>query len=255
MNDSKFSDKPRGCITESLKGAALLPYSGALVAGAEHEAYLRFLNYARPVAQGYDTVSLSRVRAAGSGGAPTRESAPPFLFVGRFVEKKNVLTLIDAYAHCRANFGAGIRDLVLVGDGPLRADIEQRIIQHGLGSSVELRGFLSSEDTARTMADAYCLLVPSTEDQWGLVVNEAQAFHLPVIASTTLGAANVLVRSGVNGLLVEPSNARGWSFAMNLIDRSEQLHAQFKLGAREIEALADVSQFVSGVETLLSPKS
>jgi glycosyltransferase involved in cell wall biosynthesis len=96
------------------------------------------------------------------------------------------------------------------------------------------------------MNSALCLVTPSNEEQWGLVVNEALAFDLPVVASTVVGATEILVRNGVNGFLVEADNAEGLAFMLALVDGDEQLWRRLRDGARAMADRGDVARFVEG---------
>jgi glycosyltransferase involved in cell wall biosynthesis len=248
MNDSKFDDKPRRLGFEWFKSLALLPYSGALVAGVKQAEYFRFLGFRAPITLGYDTMSLARLR--GYLGDEELIDVPyderPFLFVGRFVPKKNLKTLIQAYGLYREKRGGAARDLVLIGDGPLRPAIEAQIASLGGGDHIRLAGFLDQPAIARAMSSALCLITPSIEEQWGLVINEALAFDLPVIASSAVGATETLVRSGVNGFLIEPGNVAGIAFHLCLFDADERLWRRLREGARAMANRGDVGRFVDG---------
>ena len=248
MNDSKFDDKPRRASFEWIKGLALLPYQGALVAGARQAGYLRFLGFGGPITTGYDSVSLGRLRDyLGDEAAMVRPFGErSFLFVGRMVPKKNLHTLIRAYGLYRSARGDLARGLVLVGDGPLRAEVGAQIAALGLRDHVTLTGFLDPPAVARAMNSALCLVTPSNEEQWGLVINEALAFDLPVVASTVVGATETLVRNGVNGFLVEADNAEGLAFMLGLVDDDEQLWRRLRDGARAMADRGDIARFVEG---------
>jgi glycosyltransferase involved in cell wall biosynthesis len=117
------------------------------------------------------------------------------LYVGRFVPQKGILDLLAAYQRILTEFGDV--GLLLVGDGPLRGEIEARCA--GIRSSVHLPGFLQPADVARVYGIADVFVLPSRHEPWGLVVNEALAAGLPVIASNRVGAAADLVVPGVSG--------------------------------------------------------
>ena len=87
------------------------------------------------------------------------------------------------------------------------------------------------------------------------MVNEALAFGLPVIASTLVGATESLVRTGINGILVEPDNAEGLAFALALLDEDEALYRQFVQGSRSMAQLGDVARFVEGAQLQIRPSA
>jgi glycosyltransferase involved in cell wall biosynthesis len=122
------------------------------------------------------------------------------LFVGRLVQEKNILALLDAYK--RVDYKN--KRLFIVGDGPLRSQIEKRIKDlkiHG----VSLKGFQQRESLIKFYVISDVLVLPSEKEPWGMVVNEAMCFGLPIIASDRVGAAVDIVRDGYNGFIF-PSN-------------------------------------------------
>ena len=217
-------------------------------------AYFRFLGFARrPVLPGYDGVAMARVLAQG-GGIAAPDGAPHaqrhFIFVGRFVEKKNLLDLIAGYAaYCQTG---GTHRLVLVGAGPQEAAMREGIAALGIADRVDLPGFLGSEAVSRLLADGLALTLVSSVEQWGLVVNEALAFHLPVIVSGAVGARDALVRNGVNGYMVENGSIVGIARAMAVM-ADEAEWRRLVAGSRDLAWLGDSERFADAIEHLFDP--
>jgi glycosyltransferase involved in cell wall biosynthesis len=130
-------------------------------------------------------------------------SAVTLLFSGQMIHRKGVDTLLQAFA-LASKTRPELR-LLLAGDGPERARYEQ-LVEPGLRDRVEFLGFVPWEQLPGVYARADCLVVPSRHDGWALVVNEAFAAGLPVIATREVGAALDLVEDGRNGFLVPPEN-------------------------------------------------
>jgi glycosyltransferase involved in cell wall biosynthesis len=121
-------------------------------------------------------------------------SGVKFLYVGRVSKEKNLELLADAFAEL------AVRDkrcwLVVVGDGPYRPELEERL----KGYPVLFTGFMEGDDLGRVYASADVFVFPSTTDTFGNVVLEAQASGLPVIVSDEGGPQELMV-NGETGLV------------------------------------------------------
>ncbi len=146
--------------------------------------------------------------------------------VGRLSEQKSPLDLVAAFASV-ARRHANAR-LVLVGDGPLRADVERTIGEAGLGASVHLAGLRRDVPAYLGAFDAFVL-----SSRWeGLprVVPQAMAAGLPIVATATDGTPEA-VFEGETGWLVKPGDTAA------LADRMERLLVDAPL-ARRMGAVA-----------------
>ncbi len=159
-----------------------------------------------------------------------RHHLPPryFLYAGRLVPEKGVFDLLCAYAALEENERSQI-GLVFAGDGTSRAQLEQRAgaIHPGL---IQFCGFLYREQLAELYALAEALVFPTHSDPWGLVVNEAMACGLPIIASAVAGCVPDLVENGENGFIVPPRSVEAIAGAMHELLSASGLAA--KMGAR-----------------------
>src|SRR5262249_39444579 len=86
---------------------------------------------------------------------------------------------------------------LLVGDGPLRRDVEALISRRR--APITAVGFLNQGDMSRAYVAADAMVLPSTHDTWGLVVNEAMASGLPTVVSDGVGCSDDLVTPGETG--------------------------------------------------------
>lgn len=136
---------------------------------------------------------------------PRREHA---LFVGRLAVEKGVADAIEACSR------VGMR-LVVLGDGPLRDDLEKLTAQ--LGGDVEFRGHVTQDEVMAEMRRARLLLVPSRwHEVLALVIVQAIATHLPVVA-TSLGGNPDLLGDG-RGFLYEAGDVDGLTDVLATID-------------------------------------
>jgi glycosyltransferase involved in cell wall biosynthesis len=138
------------------------------------------------------------------------EEAHVFLFVGKLVPSKRPLDLIRACRHIserRAVF------LLFVGNGPLR-DVVERQVSELRTSGGRVVGFRNQTELPRFYAMADTLVLPSTFEPWGLVVNEAMNFGLPVIVSDRVGAGADLVIPDQTGWVFRAGDPLALAYAM-----------------------------------------
>ncbi|TMM49001.1 glycosyltransferase [Qipengyuania marisflavi] len=255
MTDSKFDDKPRNLLREQVKARLLAGFSGAMVAGLRQRAYLEFLGFAdKPLVPGYDTLSVERVRAL-AGDIKIAWAERPFVFVGRLVGKKNLPTLLAGYARYAEQAGGKARRLVLVGDGEQRAELEALAGQLGIAGTVDFAGLQVSRIVAQHLVQALALCLVSTEEQWGLVVNEAVALGIPAIVSPAVGARDALVRGGVTGHVVEPQSPESIARAMTVMAADEGQWQAMSQGVTQRAWLADAERFADATELLFDPEN
>lgn len=254
LQDTKFDDRPRFLGRENLKRIMYWPYHGAIAASPRCADYLRFLGFSPGrIALNCYTTSLERVRSeAASEPAPggVGHSDRNFLCVARLVPKKNHATLIAAYALYVAQVERP-RRLVLCGSGPLEAEIRAQIARLDLSGLVDLKGNLGAAEVAVELAHGLCLLLPSSEEQYGIVVIEAQAMGLPVILSEVCGARDLQLRTGVNGFLVEHDNAAGLAFFMRWLAEDEAMWRAMAVEAARYAGKGDVVGFVRAATGLM----
>lgn len=256
MMESKFDDKPRHIGFELLKSIIFLPYNGAISGGRRHTEYLRFLGFnRRPVFEGYDTVGMERVRMLGD--CPPAPNGPKFqersfVFVARFVAKKNIIGLLQAYSRYTLLCDAPPRHLILVGGGELEGEVAAEINRLNIADTVILTGFQQAEGVAKILSKALALVLPSLEEQWGLVVNEAMAFSLPIIVSEAAGSRDTLVENLLNGFVVNPNSIDGIAQAMFSMSSDEnQWNRMVNESARRAR-LGDVERFGHAVAAMLA---
>jgi 1,2-diacylglycerol 3-alpha-glucosyltransferase len=216
MSESAHKDEPRTWSKEMIKRRIVAQYSAALVGGQRHVEYLVELGMPRDrIFTGYDVVDNdyfarrtleirnSKFEIRKQYGLPENY----FLASARFIEKKNLPTLIRAYAAYRQKSeacGNPPWDVVLPGDGPLREALNSQLSTLNLHAYVHLPGFKQYDELPVYYAFAKAFVHASTTEQWGLVVNEAIASGLPVIVSERCGCVPELVQC--NGFTFEPTD-------------------------------------------------
>jgi len=131
--------------------------------------------------------------------------------VGRLCEQKGQLLLVEAAARLSAR-GVAF-ELVLAGDGEMRAEIEQAIARQGLQKIVRITGWIGSDQVRSELLSARALVLPSFAEGLPVVIMESMALGRPVI-STYIAGIPELVRDGVDGWLVPAGDVDAVADAM-----------------------------------------
>lgn len=158
------------------------------------------------------------------------------LLVGRLEPEKGVLDAAEACRHAQV-------PLVAVGDGPLASRLRAR--------GVKVAGWVGVDEVSRWMSEASCLLFPSRyHEPQGLVVMEALAHGLPVIASDITGAA-AYIENGCNGYLLPPGDVERWAMKVAEVHGDPDLRR--RLAERALESVsANALDHESYLERLLA---
>lgn len=161
------------------------------------------------------------------------------LYSGRLTRVKRVDLMLNAFeriAEYRPDW-----DLVIAGDGPLRQALQARVPER-IRNRIQWLGFLQFEDLIPCYHCCDALVLPSEREPWALVINEAVATGLPIIATDVVGAAVELVRQGINGFLVPPRNIEALTGAMKEItnpDRNQDMREAAPAILRQWRTAAD----------------
>lgn len=122
------------------------------------------------------------------------------LYVGQLIPRKGLITLLEAIRSL-----PGV-ELGIIGEGPMRPLVEARAEKD---PTVRYHGYLEGPALEAAYSDADVVILPSLYEVWGLVVNEALAHGLPVIASDQVAAADHLIERGVTGEVFAAADAAG----------------------------------------------
>lgn len=146
-----------------------------------------------------------------AGEAPRWLPGRTLVALGRLVEVKGFDLLLRAYA--AAGTALDGVSLVVAGDGPARASLQALADELGLGGRVVLPGALDRREVVAVLARAEALVVPSRREAFGIVVLEGMRAGIPVVATSADGVPEV-VTGGVDGLLVDPTDAAALADAL-----------------------------------------
>lgn len=214
------------------------------IAGAESYAKL-----------GIDRAALSSI--------PYARNLAPFLAVqesgsrsglaivctARLISSKGVDRLLDAFAQLAASRPNLV--LHLVGDGPERATLEAAV-PAALRQQVVFHGYLGAEGQARVYAGAHVFALVSQHDGWGMVVLEAMAAGLPVVATDTVVSAAELLEGGQAGTLVRPGDADALVHALRRLLDNFALRTSQGAAARRIARRYDSQNTARALGEILS---
>jgi len=164
-----------------------------------------------------DAARLRRLADAARGAAIDRcgslglLDAPLVVTVGRLVPIKDIATTIRGFAGARGFMGKAV--LVIIGDGPLRGDLEDLARQAGIVERVVFLGHLSAAEVQGWLSIASLTVLASLAEPFGAVVAEGLAHGVPCICSTAAGAA-VLVDAEERGATVPPGDVHAMAGAL-----------------------------------------
>ncbi len=242
MSATTAIDFQRQWWKELVKKRIVATFSGAIVGGKPHADYIKRLGMTRkPIAAGYDVVDNAHFEQ-GAAEAKAQSQfyrkqyglpAHYFLASSRFIKKKNLFRLLQAYAEYRKQ-ALHPFDLVLLGDGELSQQIIEAVHILGLQQAVHLPGFKQYDELPIYYGLAEAFVHASTSEQWGLVINEAMASGLPVIVSKNCGCTEDLVRHGRNGYVFDPYDVSELTDCMLALHEGNQDHT---MGLHSIEII------------------
>jgi 1,2-diacylglycerol 3-alpha-glucosyltransferase len=265
MSETTAWDTKRSWWKEFLKSRIVQLFAAALVGGHSHAEYLERLGVEpRKIFLGYDAVDndyfaskAAEIRNQESE-FKTKHGLPEnyFLASARFIGKKNLVRLIQAYARYReiaGKSGAGngkqeIWHLVLLGDGPLKSDLCDLISGLGLEQFVHLPGFKQYDELPGYYGLARAFIHASTIEPWGLVVNEAMASSLPVLVSDRCGCAVDLVQEGANGFTFDPYSVEDLAKLMHALSARHFPLSDYGLKSKQIMQMWSPDQFAANMK-------
>lgn len=213
--ESSLSDHQRSGLKERLKKIILDRADDYFCFGQTSVAYLKWLgvpeqNISVKKAAVVDNERIAAVYAQAKSEAQSTDCIPlSFVYVGRLAEEKNLLRLLESYRLLSETS----RELLFVGEGPMRSQLEAFVQAHDL-PGVRFVGGVLWHQVPTYLAQSQILVLPSLSEPWGLVVNEALTCGMPVIVSERCGCSADLVQNGMNGFTFDPQSVVALTEAM-----------------------------------------
>jgi len=255
--------KPRGGMRRVVKRRVF----GALASLVDGVLAIGTLNRQYWIAQGFDpakvysmpyAVDNARFRAGAEAAAAGRAAflaslglpadRPRILFSGKLTHIKAPDVLLEAFART----GKPAASLILVGDGPLRGQLEARARELGVADRVLFAGFRNQRELPAFYDAADLFVLPSRQEPWGLVVNEAMNAGRAIVVSDKVGSGPDLVHPGENGAIVPMGDSDALAQAFRDVLASPARSAA--MGRRSLEIIEHWSyrEDVAGLKQALA---
>jgi glycosyltransferase involved in cell wall biosynthesis len=192
-----------------------------------------------------------RSRAAAADLAALRDELrlegdrPVVLYAGKLTHRKLPDVLLEAYRR----LGEARPYLVFAGDGELASDLAAAAAASGLRDA-RFAGFRNQQELPAFYALADVFVLPSVDEPWGLVVNEAMNAGCAIVVTDQVGCAADLVREGENGFVVPGRSAQQLAEALSACLEQQRYRA---MGARSLEIIRHwgIGENVSGLRAAL----
>ena len=246
--ESTARDRRRGRGPLELAKRAILAASAAfLVPGRASADYVRSLGIAPSrVVVAPNAVDASIFGEGVAAALPRRDELRralgltrfTALYVGRLAPEKGLAALLAAVRELDL-------DVVLVGSGPLAAELRA-----AAPANVRLAGQVDRDGLVRWYAAADAFVLPSNSEPWGMVLNEAAAAGLPIVASEAAGAAWDLVDDGVNGYRFPAGDSGALASALARVAGDPGLRAGARVRSRQLASAHSAAAWAGAVAAL-----
>lgn len=151
---------------------------------------------------------------------------------GQLIERKGADLLIKAFSKRYKNSDKST--LLIIGNGPFLDTLIEQVNQLNL-KNIRFIEYLGDKEVCKYYSIADIFVLPSREEAWGLVVNEAMACGLPVLVSKTAGSSVDLVKNGVNGYTFTPENFNDLSKKLSRLIENKKIR---KLMGKQSEIIS-----------------
>lgn len=177
------------------------------------------------------------------------EDRPAVLFASKFTERKHADHLIQACARL-AREGIAL-DLVLAGAGEMGDELRM-LAARTPELNVIFTGFVNQSELPSMFGACDLFVLPSEQEPWGLIINEAMATGLPIVASREIGAVSDLVRDGENGHVFDARDIDGLVEAIRPIVSDPATRARMSQASLSIMATWSYVEAEQGLRDALA---
>lgn len=264
-NESTAGDHNRSFLKETFKRLIISQFNGFFNFGKLSKAYMIALggNEAQMLVN-RNCVDNTLLAEIYSKEYPFRQQkqqelnlpAHNFIFVGRLIEFKNLVRLLEAYAIAQNKSDADW-GLIFLGTGEQKPILQKQVAEKNIQKVFFFEG-VNWQEVPIYLSLSDVLVLPSYSEPWGLVVNEAMACGLPVLVSEKCGSAYDLVENTVNGFTFSPLDVKEISenllkFMNDEVDIAEMAKASKKI-IQEYSPENVAKEMFEGYQQLCHPK-
>lgn len=172
---------------------------------------------------------------------------PAILYASKMMQRKRAMDLLKAYEKIQENVNAS---LIFVGDGVERHNLESYSKDHNI-KNVHFVGFKNQTELPIYFVIADIFVLPSTDETWGLVINEAMNFGLPIITTDQVGAGPDLVKDGENGFIYPVGDVEKLAYYLLTLLQSPELREKMSKCSSEKIAKWSFEEDVDGILSAL----
>jgi len=168
--------------------------------------------------------------------------------VGRLAHQKGHSVLLDAFTEVVKKCQAAM--LLIIGDGPDKAELQEKTDRLGLDRHIRWLGALPQEEVFRLYTALDVLVMPSLYEGFGLTAVEAMAASLPVVGTRVDGLSEI-IEDGVTGYLLQVGDSRGLTKALiELSLNAEKRKTMGKRGRERVQDLFKMEHFARSIISL-----
>ena len=169
------------------------------------------------------------------------------LYVGRVDPEKSIGTIISAFSKAQKEISAA--ELVIVGDGIDKLNLEQQVEELGLAKKVKFLGRVMPPDLQEIYQAGDIFATASETETQGIVLIEAAATGLPLVA-VNAGAVKELCQDKKNGILCKPGDTNGIAKAIRTLLLDDKLRAEYGKYSLEVAKKHDINYTLARFEEI-----
>lgn len=170
------------------------------------------------------------------------------LYASKLMKRKNPIDLLKSFEIIKKKFENV--NLIFVGTGEEEENLKNYVGKNRI-ADVYFLGFLNQSELPEVFALSDVFVLPSINEPWGLVINEAMCAGLPIIVSDVVGAVPDLLREGINGYSFEAGNIEQLAEKLYLILSDDNLRISMGEKSREIISKWSYNECIQGIKQAL----